>query len=194
MKQWLALLLILVMAGCATPPPIVPDAGQTSAAALSRTGRFAVQVEELGGQQHAVQGGFSWYDIGAGGLTLDLISPLGAALARVEVDADGSAVLIEANGTRTAAETADELVARVLGSPIPVDGLRYWLRGKLLAQPAAEVFERDAGGRPTRFTQGGWRVQITDFDDKGPSRMQLQRHEPGNRDISVRLVITAAEP
>lgn len=193
--RWLfALWFVAVIAGCATPPPIVPDSQSIPADALSRTGRFAVSVDEQGGRQHAVQGGFSWYDVGPQGLTLDLTTPLGNALARVEVAADGSAVLTESNGERTRAESADALVARVLGSPIPVDGLRYWLRGKMPAQPAASISERDAQGRPIRFVQAGWQVRVTEFDGLGPVRMQLQRREPGVQDIDVRLVITPAAP
>lgn len=190
--RWKAILLLAaVMAGCATPPPIerTPGGAQESGV-LSRVGRFAVTVDELGGKQHAVQGGFSWRDAAREGLTLDLISPLGAALARVEVASDGSALLTEANGTRTPADTADELVARVLGSPIPVAGLRHWLRGHLPAEPQARILQTDAQGRASTFVQDDWRVQITDFDAIGPVRMRLQRNEPGNRNIDVRLVIT----
>ena len=190
MKKLLALLLLSAVAGCVTPPPVsAPDGAALESGVLSRTGRFAVRVDELGGQQNAVQGGFAWRDAGRT-LTLDLNSPLGAALARVQVRPDGSALLTEANGTRTEAADADELVARVLGSAIPVAGLRYWLRGELARQMPAEIFERDARGRAQAFAQGGWRVRITEFDAIGPVRMNLQRAEPGNRNIDVRLVIT----
>ncbi len=189
--KWLAVLLAaVVMAGCATPPPVVAPAGSVESGVLWRTGRFAVNVEELGGKQHAVQGGFTWRDAAREGLTLDLNSPLGAALARVEVAPDGSAVLIEANGTRTPADSADDLVARVLGSPIPVAGLRHWLRGQLPGAHEAQILQTDTQGRPTTFVQGGWRVQITEFDAIGPVRLQLQRNEPGNRNINARLVMT----
>jgi outer membrane lipoprotein LolB len=128
--------------------------------------------------------------MGPSGLALDLNSPLGAAMARVEVDASGAATLTEANGVQTVAESADDLVAQVLGSPIPVTGLRYWLRGQLAPQPAAQDLQRDSAGRPVAFSQAGWKVRVTDFDALGPVRMSLQRSEPGNRVINVRLVMT----
>ena len=191
MKRLAILLLTALVTACATPPPITPpDAGIAQSQALSRTGRFAVHVDDVTGKTEAVQGGFAWYDMGRSGLALDLNSPLGAAMARVEVDTTGAATLTEANGVQTVAESADELVAQVLGSPIPVTGLRYWLRGQLAPQPAAQDLQRDSAGRPVAFSQAGWKVRVTDFDALGPVRMSLQRSEPGNRVINVRLVMT----
>lgn len=191
MKRLAILLLTALVTACATPPPITPpDAGIAQSQALSRTGRFAVHVDDVMGKTEAVQGGFAWYDMGRSGLALDLNSPLGAAMARVEVDASGAATLTEANGVQTVAESADDLVAQVLGSPIPVTGLRYWLRGQLAPQPAAQDLQRDSAGRPVSFSQAGWKVRVTDFDSLGPVRMSLQRSEPGNRVINVRLVMT----
>lgn len=191
MKRLAILLLTALVTACATPPPITPpDAGIAHSQALSRTGRFAVHVDDVTGKTEAVQGGFAWYDMGRSGLALDLNSPLGAAMARVEVDTTGAATLTEANGVQTVAESADELVAQVLGSPIPVTGLRYWLRGQLAPQPAAQDLQRDSAGRPVAFSQAGWKVRVTDFDALGPVRMSLQRSERGNRVINVRLVMT----
>jgi len=190
-KRLAILMLTVLMTACATPPPITPpDAEATQSGVLSRTGRFAIQVDEVMGKTQAVQGGFAWYDMARNGLTLDLNSPLGAALARVEVDGSGTATLTESNGVQTVAESADDLVAQVLGSPIPVGGLRYWLRGQLAPQPAAQELQRDSAGRPMAFSQAGWKVRVTDFDTIGPVRMSLQRAEPGNRVINVRLVMT----
>lgn len=190
MKWLLPIFLTIIMAGCATPPPLVPT-GMEEPGVWARTGRFAVTVEELDGRQHAVQGGLSWRDAGPAGLTLDLNSPLGAALARLEVAPDGSALLTEADGTRTHAPSADDLLRRVLGSSIPVANLRRWLRGQLPDASQAQVMEADSQGRATRFVQDGWRVQVTAFDALGPLRMRLQRNEPGNRTIDVRLVLSA---
>src|SRR3546814_21058437 len=78
--------------------------------------------------KRAVQGGFAWYDDGVG-MELDLANPLGSTLARVEVTPAG-ATLFRSDGTTQQARTADALVAQVLGSPIPVEGLRDWLRGR----------------------------------------------------------------
>src|SRR5690606_5639733 len=124
-------------------------------------------------------------------LVLDLNSPVGAAIARVEVDASGQAVLTEANGRRTVADNADELVAHVVGGAIPVEALRSWLRGRLPAQPAAQILEQDDQGRPVSFLQAGWRVRIEAYDAIGPVRLQAQRDD-GGRTLFMRLVMTPA--
>lgn len=181
------LLAALWLAGCATPPPASHDtAVQTGL--FERNGRFALRVDEAGGNQEAVQGNFIWRDSGTQ-LALDLTSPLGGTLARVDVTASGSR-LTESNGRETLAATPDELVARVLGNPIPVAALRSWLRGELPAQPPANITERDADGRPQAYTQLGWQVRITGYDDQGPTRLQLARSAAGGGTINLRLVAT----
>jgi outer membrane lipoprotein LolB len=183
--------LIAVVAGCAVPVPIpVPVGGETAEGQpqpLSRVGRFALTVNEVGGKQNAVQGGFAWRDDGTN-LTLDLVSPVGQTLARVEAG-QGGALLREANGKETHALNPDALVALVLGSRIPVAGLREWLRGNLTAEPAATIIEKDAEGRPTMFLQAGWQVRINQYDKIGPTRMLLQRTEANGQDIDLRLVV-----
>lgn len=190
--RWWVLGMALLLGACAAPPPVVPvDQAAIEAGALARSGRFALRVDEISGRQNAVQGNFAWRDDGKA-LVLDLTSPVGATLARVDVSPDGSALLTEANGTQTPAASADDLVARVLGSPIPVRGLRDWLRGYLPEQPAATIIERDEQGRVQAYDQSGWRVRVTAYDAIGPVRLDMQRNEPGHGLINVRLVITPA--
>lgn len=179
---WLAAACVAVLAGCATPR--LPGVGGEGDGSLSRTGRFAVRVDEADGRQQAVQGGFAWRDDGRR-LTLDLANPLGSTLARVEV-ADGAATLRRSDGSVEQAPDADSLVEQALGSPIPVSGLRDWMRGRLAAAPAAEP-SRDAQGRPAAFVQGGWAVRLSRYDAAGPLLLSMERQEAGRR-ISVRLV------
>lgn len=190
--RWWIVTTAMLLSACATPPPVAPvDEAAIASGALARSGRFALRVDEISGKQNAVQGGFAWRDDGRA-LVLDLTSPVGATLARVDVAPNGTALLTEANGTQTAAATADELVARVLGSPIPVGGMRDWLRGRLPATPPATIVERDDQGRPQAYDQAGWRVRVTAYDAIGPVRLDMQRNEPGHGVINVRLVITPA--
>ena len=182
--RWALLaLLAATLAACTTTPKPIEGA---SADAFSRIGRFAITVNEEGGKQNAVQGGFSWSDDGRR-YVLDLTNPLGSTEARVE-GRPGAASLTKADGTRLEANNPDALAEEALGSSMPVSGLRDWLRGKLPADPQASEVMRDDLGRPTAFEQGGWRANLSRYDNLGPQMLVLQRQEPGRR-IMVRLVV-----
>ncbi|MGE8634854.1 MAG: lipoprotein insertase outer membrane protein LolB, partial [Achromobacter piechaudii] len=143
--RWALLaLLAATLAACTTTPKPIEGA---SADAFSRIGRFAITVNEEGGKQNAVQGGFSWSDDGRR-YVLDLTNPLGSTEARVE-GRPGAASLTKADGTRLEANNPDALAEEALGSSMPVSGLRDWLRGKLPADPQASEVTRDDLGRPT---------------------------------------------
>jgi outer membrane lipoprotein LolB len=184
-RRWLlAAAGALALGGCAAPPRIGEGA---PGKAFERTGRFAVSVNYFGGRQEAVQGGFAWHDT-ARVLTLDLANPLGSTLARIRV-MPGQAVLTRSDGTTESAPHPDALVELVLGSPIPVAGLRDWLRGRSGADRVSGL-ESDAEGRPTVFMQQGWRVQLSRYDALGPRLLQMNRND-ANRTLSVRLVVDA---
>lgn len=175
-------LFAAAIAGCASPPRIE---GAVDGPSFDRTGRFALLVEDRAGERDAVQGGFAWRDA-QGVLKLDLANPLGSTLARIEVTPE-RAVLTRSDGTTEAAPYADALVEQVLGSPMPVAGLRDWLRGRLASGPAQQT-DKDTAGNVASFVQHGWRVELSRYDNLGPRLLRLRRSEAG-RDISLRLVI-----
>ncbi|NLY35159.1 MAG: outer membrane lipoprotein LolB [Alcaligenaceae bacterium] len=179
-----ALSLIGLLAACAPAlkQPTTQDDGT-----YSRAGRFALNVwdKTIDRNKDAVQGGFLWLDTRQR-LELDLRNPLGSTLARVSVTPD-SATLVHADGSQVTAENPDALVAEVLGSEIPVSGLRYWLKG-IVAPAKVELEQRDAQGRPGSFTQAGWKVTLSDYDHKGPRKLGMVRNETFQT-ITVRLVI-----
>ncbi|QAA92506.1 lipoprotein insertase outer membrane protein LolB [Pollutimonas thiosulfatoxidans] len=176
-----AVLAALLLAACATP---TRHAQQADGPAFDRAGRFAVSVVYFNGKRDAVQGGFVWRDTGRE-LLLDLANPLGSTLARVQV-LPGRAVLTRSNGQVEHADHPDALVEQALGSPIPVSGLRDWLRGRTGNDPVSDL-RKDDGGNIASFTQNGWRVQLSRYDDQGPRLLQMNRND-ANRAISARLV------
>ncbi|MBV6306179.1 lipoprotein insertase outer membrane protein LolB [Candidimonas humi] len=180
-RAWLACGLLCLLAACATPQRI---AGGTTQA-FERVGRFALSATGYGGPQQAVQGGFAWNDDGRT-LRLDLSNPLGSILARVQVR-PGESLLTRADGTQERADDPDGLVEQVLGSAIPVAGLRDWLRGRTGSQPVQDL-HKDEAGHIAAFVQNGWHVDLSNYDPQGPRLLRLTRDVAG-RHISVRLVV-----
>lgn len=180
-SRWLVAGLCAILAACATPQKI-GDASPSKT--FERVGRFALSVQHANGKQDAVQGGFAWLDSGQQ-LQLDLANPMGSTLARVVVSAD-QAVLTRSDGSQQATPHPDELIAQVLGSPIPVAGLRDWLQGRT-GTDAVTQQQVDEQGRILSFSQNGWRVKLSRYDSQGPTLLQLNRND-AMRTISVRLV------
>ena len=183
MSRWIATgLVAATLAACSTVPttPSTPSAAHADGT-FERSGRFALNVYDKSVERNrdSVQGGFNWVDTGSI-LTLDLTNPLGSTLARVVVS-DGQAVLTRSNGKRTVATDPDTLVADVLGSPIPVSGMRNWLKGMRNGQAAA------SGQGAQEFDEAGWHVKLSDVDSKGPTRLNFERIQGTDR-ITVRVV------
>lgn len=169
-RRLLALALVAGLSACAAPPRIGGDT-----AAFERTGRFAVNLQPFSGSAQAVQGGFSWSDDGRT-LRLNLSNPLGNTLARIQVEPAHS-VLMRADGSRERARDPDALVALVWGHPMPVTGLRAWVRGQPASGPAARSVERDADDHLVALTQDGWDIRLSDYDAQGPRRIRLSRRD-----------------
>jgi len=180
-RGMLALLAATLGAGCSTFAPIEP-------APLVRTGRFSASIG-LGEQREAVSGRFSLAASPAR-TTLDLASPLGNTLARVEASA-GGATLTAARADGTLATwrgaSADALAESVLGYRLPVSGLADWIAGRATPGRVALVFPPT--GPAQRIEQDGWVVVIDErFPATGaPRRLSLDRDEAGPEGPAVRL-------
>ena len=176
---------VALMSACTLTPKV--DDGQLTE--KTRVGRFSVLSYDKRDNvnKDAVQGGFIWRDLGRT-LEVDLTNPLGNTLARVEVS-DFQSVLINSSGQRVVAPSPDDLMAKVLdGRPLPVSGLRYWVKGELMPTTQADNIERDEQGRLLSVYQHGWQVNLSAYDIKGPTRLHLIRNEAVER-ITVRLTM-----
>lgn len=180
---WLALWLPVLLAACASPPGIESSPDD----AFNRTGRFAVMVTEAGADPQSIQGGFAWLDTGRR-QQLDLANPLGSILARVLITPDG-AVLTRSDGSTQVGANANALLAQVVGTNIPVQGLTRWLQGRLTGTNAVNV-KRDNQARPASFEASGWSVKLSRYDAQGPRLLALERRD-GVRHVRVRLVVDA---
>ncbi|MFA5665070.1 outer membrane lipoprotein LolB [Castellaniella sp.] len=187
MLRWLLTCgLLLALVACAAPSRI---GGQ--APAFERVGRFAVTLQPADGPAQAVQGGYAWRDDGQR-LILDLSTPLGNVLARVQVD-PGHATLEQADGQLDRATDADGLIARVWGHPMPVAGLRDWVRGQAVDGQPVQGLQADAQGRPEAFVQQGWQVRLGQWDAQGPRRIRLLREDAQGR-WQLQLIVDDPAP
>ena len=160
------------------------------------SGRFSASIAR-GEQREAVSGRFT-LAAAATRTTLDLASPLGNTLARVEAAA-GQASLTAPQQDGTLAtwqgESADALAEAVLGYRLPVAGLPDWIAGRAVPGRAAQVFP--GSGPAQRIEQDGWVIVIDErFADSGaPRRLSLGREAGGPAAPSVRLrLVLDADP
>jgi outer membrane lipoprotein LolB len=168
------LLLSVLLAGCESLSVL-----QNSAASEERalgtgfvlSGRIGVTLEGRG-----FHGNLRWRHGTAGDEAL-ISSPLGQAVARIDVDAQG-ARLVSADGQRLEAPDAEALTEKALGWTLPLAGLPHWSRGNPVPGRAFRTLS-DA-----EFTQDGWNVSLERTADGTPQRIELRRDN-----LSVRLAI-----
>jgi outer membrane lipoprotein LolB len=197
----IALALPLLLNGCATVPPHIPD-GPAQAAerrfheSIDIAGRLSVRYQ-ANGKDEALHGNFTWSQTPAQTI-VTLLSPLGQTMAVIDVNAEG-ATLKQAGQQVRGAPDVDALTAETLGWPLPVAGLRDWLQGftldragkRFIASPSApEVTSRD-----------GWRIHYASWlDDNAsslqnrPRRIDLARNTEQAGDVTLRIVIDTWQP
>ncbi len=186
----MSVLTVATLAACSSLAPQQPSQGTGVNAqnAIQRTGKFALLVFDKTQDKNtdSVQGNFLWNGVGEN-VVLDLSSPLGQTLARVEV-LPGYSKLTRSSGEVFEAPNPDALVAQVIGQEIPVSGLRYWIKGqKIPNQPLIEE-SHDNAGKLTSFKQAGWDVTMSDYDSIGPTKFNLIRNQTTER-IKIRLIV-----
>jgi len=154
-------------------------------------GRFSV-VTSLGGKRDNGSGRFK-LAVEPATVVLDLDSPLGSTLARIEVDPQGARLTATGDsGIREVrGSSAEALTYEVLGWPLPVAGFRDWIDGRpVAARPSTERTSNEGNG----FEQDGWTITVLERFDEGrgaPRRLLFERPEkPGTTPaINLRLVL-----
>ena len=185
-------LAVLLLAGCAGLPRegLAPGDRQawdarrerlTAQEQWSLAGRIAVFSEQE--SWHAT---LEWRQDGPR-YTLRLDGPLGSGSARLRGGPDG-VLLRGSDGTRLAAADAEGLLAEYLGYAVPVEGLRYWVRGVL--EPGRDYrpeYTPDAP-RLARLHQAGWDIRFLDYRRHDGLELPRKVFLEG-RGFKVRLVV-----
>jgi outer membrane lipoprotein LolB len=188
-----ASLVLVVLTGCVTPQqrePADPEAawvarqsfmGRQEAWALN--GKLAVSAEGEGWFA-----GLSWMQDGAQ-YRIDLLDSFGRIVARIEGD-DAGVTMTQRDGTTTSARTPEVLMRQFYGVPLPLSGLRYWVRG--VPEPGAE-FDRhrkrlDDYGRLAQLQQAGWSIDYEAYADPKPLALPDKITVTGH-DLRIKLVV-----
>ncbi|NDV13265.1 lipoprotein insertase outer membrane protein LolB [Crenobacter caeni] len=155
--------LPLMLGACATQVAFRPQQELVADAPFALSGRLSVQVD---GKGQLAQ--FDWTHA-AGRDALSVNTPLGNTVARVTRDAAG--VVLEADGKRWQAEDVETLTEQVLGWPLPLANLVWWVRGHRAPGVPAVTLPDGA------LEQQGWQIRFT-ADEAGsayPRRIELSR-------------------
>ena len=172
----------IALAACATvpPAPAPPAPLSTADSPFQFDGRISARRGDAG-----VAGGFAWrHDLAHD--AIELSTPLGQTIAKLEGDASGAKVQLSDGRTETA-PTWRALTERAFGVEIPVDGLASWIRARPRAGAPYEA-DRDAAGRVSELRQDGWDIVYAYAGDAVvPSRVTASY--PGADPIEVRVVI-----
>lgn len=151
------------------------------------TGRFSATTQ-LGEQRENVSGRFSLEVRGQQQL-LELASPLGTTVARIEVE-PGNARATGVQMKEVQGPDADALTAQLLGWPLPVSGLADWIEGRPVPDRDARV-ERE-GERIVLLAQDGWMIQMPEYfaTRARPRRLILERPATANTpSVVLRLIV-----
>lgn len=176
-----------LVSACATFAPL-PSAER------QYIGRFSV-VTALAGKRDSSSGRFK-LAVDPKAVVLDLDSPLGSTLARVQVDPDGAMLTAPGDGgqRQVRGTSAEALTYEVLGWPLPVAGFRDWIDGRpVAARPANERTTAEGKG----FEQDGWTIIVLERFDQGraaPRRLLFERPEAQGSTPAITLRLVLDEP
>jgi outer membrane lipoprotein LolB len=154
-----AVLLAAFLAACAQVE-LKPPEGPVD---FSLAGRIAARSGT-----EAFTGNISWRHVASGDELL-ISTPTGQGVAQIVRQGD-AVVLKTAEGREYRAPDSESLTARVLGFPLPIEGLAQWVQGK--PSPALE--------------SRGWTIEYQEYDaQKRPTRMRVS-----NQGVELRLAIS----
>ena len=174
--------ILTLLTACATPARSPSD--------RAYTGRFAVTTAQAEQRENA-SGRFG-LEIRGLQQVLELSSPLGTTVARIEIEPGGA----RATGARmqeVRGVDADALTEQLLGWPLPVSGLADWIEGRPVASRVARI-ERE-GGRIVLLEQDGWTIRLSEYFEvvgatERPRRLVLERPASAKApSVVLRLIV-----
>jgi outer membrane lipoprotein LolB len=145
-----ALALLLLLGACQSPQR---DLARDSREALDRwslEGRLGYRSGNDGGSAS-----FNWVQRNPGAGRIHFSGPMGFGSARLEWSPDHAQ--LEHGGDTVRAQSPSMLAWRLTGLILPVEQLRYWVRGLAAPEPAATQ-RHESDGRLKQLHQAGWQL------------------------------------
>lgn len=185
--------VLLLLGGCVTLPPDVPQPEGVEDFAAHRQRVEALEAWRLRGRAAVTTPDDSgnltvaWRQQGAEYL-VELRAPLGAGAVRLQ-GVPGEVRLRTSDGEEASASEPAELLRRYTGYQLPVEALRYWLLGVGVPDvPAAREFGAD--GLLQKLQQQGWTVDYRRYGVFGDLALPTKIFMRNGDGIELRLIVS----
>lgn len=125
--------------------------------------------------------------------TLRVLAPLGQGTVELQGGEHQAITLVTSDNQRYSAADAESLMRKQLGWSVPVEGLKYWVRG--LPAPGGGISSAtpDEQGRIRTLEQQGWHIEFKDYTD-ALDRSLPRKLEMVNERLELKLVVQSWEP
>jgi outer membrane lipoprotein LolB len=191
MNRLFSLALLLMFTACTTAPVTEAPVADPAAAWRKHSARMeAIHRWDIEGRiairsyNEAVNANLRWQQDGDN-YEIYLSGPFGSGAVRLT--GVPGAVRLKTDGEDMVADNAETLLYQVTGLLVPIESLKYWIRG--LPQPDSDGSQNlDQQGRLAQIEQDRWKVRFRAYADV--SRQQLPvKVFVDNHQLSVRIVI-----
>ena len=186
-RSGLALLVLLVVAGCAGTAPRRSDV--TLPADLQQLDRWMAQGRiAVSGPAGGGSGSFDWQQR-ATHAQVQIRGPIGIGSIHLEVDGDAANPTLKvetAKGQVLESDAAWNELESQLGAPVPAGNLRFWMLG--LAAPGDHEWRPQDVDGVTRLLQGGWQIDYQNYSAE-PGLNVPMRIRATSGEARVKIVI-----
>jgi outer membrane lipoprotein LolB len=181
-----------VLSGCAGlrsrddgSAPVIEPGAEVEIKALKLSGRLGIKH---GNEGHS--GSLRWLHASPKH-EITVYSPIGTTVAKIEQNESGAKLTTSDKETYQAPD-ADQLMVQVMGWSFPLNGMQYWVLGRVAPEGLAEE-ERGVNNRLMHLKQQDWDIQFADYRPLAnielPYRIIMKR-----ADFVIRFVVDTIVP
>ncbi len=184
--RFLGWMLVIGLAGCAGWRPPLSALGQQELAWLKQLDQFELQGRVgVRGNKGSWHGSLRWtYRDNRDRVVVS--GPFGQGGVVIQVQ-ENWIQIEQADGQIRVSDQPDQLLEEILGVAVPLQALRYWIRG--LPAPGQAQTEYAPDGRLQRLIQAGWQVEYLEYQRVGQGALPAKLVLAGPRQVRLKLVI-----